>query len=100
MHLQADYLRSLNQQGQSEGVVTLFESNRVTYNSETLGEYVKALARLDRLDNSRVYSMVQVRWWGRRLAIRMYGYYDWIPVTLPALGRPLWRDDVAVQLQI
>lgn len=65
MHLQADYLRSLNQQGQSEGVVTLFESNRVAYNPETLGEYMKALARLDRLDNSRVYSMVQVRWLGK-----------------------------------
>lgn len=59
--LQAEYLRSLNHQGQAEGVVSIFESNRVVYNSETLGEYVKALARLDRLDNSRVFNLVQVR---------------------------------------
>jgi ATP-dependent metalloprotease len=51
----------LNAVGQSEAVVSLFEGQRVAFTSETLGEYVKALSRLDRLDNSRVFNLMQVR---------------------------------------
>ncbi len=58
---QADFLRNLNLQGQAEAVVSHFESGRVAFSQEALGEYIKALARLDRLDNSRVLSLVQVR---------------------------------------
>ena len=39
-----------------------FEAGRVTFTQETLGEYIKALAKLDRLDNSRVLSLMQVGW--------------------------------------
>ncbi len=38
-----------------------FESGRVASNEETLGEYIKALAKLDRLDNSRLLSTLQAR---------------------------------------
>ncbi len=38
----------------------LFESNRLAFTQETLGEYIKALARLDRLDNSRMLGLMQV----------------------------------------
>lgn len=38
-----------------------FESGSVAFNAETFGEYVKALARLDRLDNNRAFSLLQVR---------------------------------------
>lgn len=58
--MQADYLRQLNQSGQSEAVINLFESNRLAFSQETLGEYIKALARVDKLDNSRVMNLMQV----------------------------------------
>lgn len=58
---QAEYLRQLNQSGQSEAVINLFESNRLAFTQDALGEYVKALARADKLDNSRVLNLMQVR---------------------------------------
>lgn len=42
-------------------MVASFESGSVAFNAETFGEYVKALARLDRLDNNRAFSLLQVR---------------------------------------
>ena len=42
-------------------VVSSFESGSVAFNAETFGEYVKALARLDRLDNNRAFSLLQVK---------------------------------------
>jgi hypothetical protein len=59
--MQVEHLRQLNHAGQSEAVISLFESGRVGFSHEVLGEYVKALARLDRLDSSRVMSLMQVR---------------------------------------
>jgi len=58
--LQASYLRNLNSQGAqgSENVISLFESQKVAFSQEALTEYIKALARLDRLDSSRVYQML------------------------------------------
>ncbi len=56
---QAEYLARLNASGHAEAVVMQFEGGKVAFTQETLGEYVKALARLDRLDNSRVLSLVQ-----------------------------------------
>eukprot|EP00798_Chlamydomonas_sp_ICE-L_P010098 gene10098-7995_t len=56
---QAEVLRSMNAQGQSEAVIRHFESGQVAFGQETLGEYVKALARLDRLDNSRLMTLMQ-----------------------------------------
>lgn len=41
--------------------MNLFESQRVAFTADTLGEYVKALTRLDKLDNSRVLALMQVR---------------------------------------
>jgi hypothetical protein len=57
---QAEHLRNLNAAGSSEAVAAAFESGRVAMTADTLGEYVKALARLDRLDNSRVMALMQV----------------------------------------
>ncbi|KAJ9515052.1 hypothetical protein QJQ45_012578 [Haematococcus lacustris] len=56
---QASQLRQLNQSGQAEAVVGAFEGGRVAFTQENLGEYIKALARLDRLDNSRMLSLMQ-----------------------------------------
>mmetsp|Transcript_10855 Transcript_10855/g.23362 ORF Transcript_10855/g.23362 Transcript_10855/m.23362 type:complete len:794 (+) Transcript_10855:251-2632(+) len=56
---QAELLRTYNSQGHAEAVIQHFESGRISVTQETLGEYIKALARLDRLDNSRVLSLVQ-----------------------------------------
>lgn len=56
---QADYLRALNRQGQYDAVVRQFESGAVASTEETLGEYVKALAQLDRLDNSSLIATLQ-----------------------------------------
>ena len=50
----------LNRVGQAEAVVAQFESGRVAFSEAALGEYVKALAKLDRLDNGRVLSLMQV----------------------------------------
>ena len=55
-----EFLRALNQGGQCEAVVSHFEAGRVAFSQETLGEYIKALARLDRLSGSRVMSVMQV----------------------------------------
>jgi len=52
-------MRGYNQSGQPEAVISMFESGRVPFSQEALGEYVKALARLDRLDNSRMMSLMQ-----------------------------------------
>ena len=68
--MQAEFLRSLNGQGQCEAVVSHFEAGRVVSNEQTLGEYVKALARLDRLDGSRVMALMQVCG-GRGTAMRL-----------------------------
>uniref|UniRef100_A0A7R9VRD6 AAA+ ATPase domain-containing protein n=1 Tax=Chlamydomonas euryale TaxID=1486919 RepID=A0A7R9VRD6_9CHLO len=56
---QAEWLRTRNAQGDARGVVETFEAGRVAFTQDTLGEYIRALARLDRLDNSRVMSLVQ-----------------------------------------
>jgi ATP-dependent metalloprotease len=60
MHLaQAEQLRQWNRAGNSEAVVSAFESGRVANTEEAMGEYVKALVRLDRLDNTRLLSTLQ-----------------------------------------
>ena len=58
--LQANYLRQLNQRGDAEAVIRQFEGGRVTSNEATLGEYVKALVKVDRLDSSALVSTLQV----------------------------------------
>ncbi|GAX77220.1 hypothetical protein CEUSTIGMA_g4666.t1 [Chlamydomonas eustigma] len=56
---QKQFLRRLNEQGQSETLIQLYESGRVAFTQDNLGEYIKALARLDRLDNSRLLGLLQ-----------------------------------------
>jgi hypothetical protein len=51
----------LNEQGQCEALIQHFESGRVAFTQDNLGEYIKALARLDRLDNSRLLNIIQVQ---------------------------------------
>jgi hypothetical protein len=59
LNQQAEYLRQLNASGQPEAVVRAFESGRLAASEEAVGEYVKALVRLDRLDNTRLLSTLQ-----------------------------------------
>eukprot|EP00887_Chlorella_sp_A99_P002593 scaffold6.g2593.t1 len=58
---QADWahLRDLNKQGNHEAVIGLFESGRVAVSAEAMGEYVKALARTDRLDSTALLQTLQ-----------------------------------------
>lgn len=58
--LQARYLRELNQGGNHEAVIQLFESGRLTQPEAAMAEYVAALARTNRLDNSRLLQTLQV----------------------------------------
>ena len=56
---QADQLRQLNLAGNSDAVIIQqFENGSVSFTRETLAEYIKALTRLDRLDSSRVMSLI------------------------------------------
>ncbi|EIE25196.1 ATP-dependent metallopeptidase Hfl [Coccomyxa subellipsoidea C-169] len=56
---QASYLRELNRRGDSEAVVRIFESGQAASNEATLGEYVKALVAVDRLDTSSLIRTLQ-----------------------------------------
>ena len=58
--LQAQHLRDLNARGDAEGVIRLFESGRVQSTEVSLGEYVKALVKADRLDNTMLARTLQV----------------------------------------
>jgi len=55
-----DHLKQLNQGNNAEEVVRLFESGRIAFTQDALGEYIKALARMDRLDNTRLMGLLQV----------------------------------------
>lgn len=57
---QATYLRELNRRGDSEAVVRIFEGGQVASSEATLGEYVKALVAVDRLDTSSLIRTLQV----------------------------------------
>jgi hypothetical protein len=59
--LQARYLREMNQSGNHEAVIQLFESGRLAHPEAVLSEYVAALARTNRLDNTRLLETLQVR---------------------------------------
>lgn len=52
-------LRQLNRNGQPEAVVGWFESGQLAASEAAVGEYVKALVRLDKLDNTRLLSTLQ-----------------------------------------
>lgn len=56
---QARQLRELNRRGDPEGVIRAFESGSVVSTEETLGEYVKALVRVDRLDSSALLQTLE-----------------------------------------
>lgn len=58
--LQAQHLRDLNARGDAEGVILLFEGGRVQSTEASLGEYVKALVKADRLDNTMLARTLQV----------------------------------------
>ena len=58
--LQAQHLRDLNARGDAEGVIRLFENGRVQSTEASLGEYVKALVKADRLDNTMLARTLQV----------------------------------------
>lgn len=53
-------MRDLNARGRYEDVVHEFESGNVASNETTLGEYVKALVKLDRLDGSLLLDTIKV----------------------------------------
>jgi hypothetical protein len=58
-HQQVDFLRRLNRSGRSDAVVSVFESGNVACTEGSFGEYVRALVRMDALDNSRLLSTLQ-----------------------------------------
>jgi len=57
---QVEHLKQLNHGSNAEEVIKLFEGGRVAFTQDTLGEYIKALSRMDRLDNSRLMGLLQV----------------------------------------
>ena len=56
---QARYVRELNQSGRYDAVVQLWESGRLMHPDSVFSEYVIALARMDRLDNSSLLQTLQ-----------------------------------------
>lgn len=54
-------LRDLNARGRFEDVIHEFESGGMVSNEATLGEYVKALVKLDRLDGSLLLNTLNAR---------------------------------------
>lgn len=58
--LQAKALQDLNSRGAYDAVINQFESGSVASTEASLGEYIKALARTDRLDNSALLRVLQV----------------------------------------
>lgn len=58
--LQANYLRQLNQKGDPEAVIRQYEGGRINSTEATLGEYVKALVKVDRLDSTALAHTLQV----------------------------------------
>ena len=59
--MQARNLQELNNRGAYDAVIRQFESGSVASSEASLGEYIKALARADRLDNSALLRLLQVR---------------------------------------
>ena len=53
-------MRRLNQRGDADAVIKAFEGGYVASTEAALGEYVKALALTDRLDNSALLRTIQV----------------------------------------
>ena len=53
-------MRDLNARGRCEDVIREFESGRLVSNEATLGEYVKALVKMDRLDGSLLMNTLNV----------------------------------------
>ncbi|PSC71547.1 ATP-dependent zinc metalloprotease FTSH mitochondrial [Micractinium conductrix] len=49
---QAQYLRELNRAGQHETVIQLFEAERLAHTEEVFGQYVRALAKADKLNGT------------------------------------------------
>ena len=58
--MQANYLRQLNQKGDPEAVIRQYEGGRINSTEATLGEYVKALVKVDRLDSTALAHTLQV----------------------------------------
>lgn len=50
--VQAQHLRELNRAGQHDAVIQLFESDRLAATEEVFGQYVKALAKTDKLNST------------------------------------------------
>ena len=57
---QASYLKELNRRGDSESVIRLFEGGQAGSTEASLGEYVKALVAVDRLNTSSLVQTLQV----------------------------------------
>ena len=50
--MQAQFLRELNRSGQHEAVIQLFEAERLVQTEEAFAQYVRALAKADRLNGT------------------------------------------------
>lgn len=58
---QADFLRELNLRGRAADVVNHFEGGKIAATEGTVAEYVKALVKMDRLDQTQLLTTITVR---------------------------------------
>lgn len=58
--MQVRHLQNLNLRNDPEAVIRAYESGQVASNAGSLGEYVKALVKVDRLDHTALSSTLQV----------------------------------------
>ena len=68
--MQVEFLRDLNKRGDAEAVIQQFEGGRIVSTEATLGEYVRALASVDKLNGSSLLRTLQV--WSRAAFYRAY----------------------------
>ncbi|KAI7839312.1 hypothetical protein COHA_007010 [Chlorella ohadii] len=57
---QAQYLRDLNRSGQHDAVIQLFEAERLANTEEVFGQYVRALAKADKLNGTALMQTLAV----------------------------------------
>lgn len=58
---QVDFLRELNMRGRAPDVVNHFESGKIATTEGAVAEYVKALVKMDRLDQTQLLTTITVR---------------------------------------
>lgn len=76
----AGYLRELNYRNDPEAVIRMFESQpSLHYNQSAVSEYVKALVKVDRLDDSELLKTLRKGGYQIRVLLSFF-LYLYIPV--------------------